>query len=182
MDSLTGGLIETPDILIHCSYILGFTFYCVIIVNQLYCGFCDILSMFMDDKCHQLVRYQCVKCLKLIWYDVTKINQYWPVSLVISNLAIGWPWAGYWLYIDWLLVDYQLAISWLLAGYRLSISYLFAGYWLAISWLLTGYGWPSAVYQLSIRWPLVDHGRVMYWPWAGYGLAMGWAGYRLSIN
>ena len=36
---------------------LGFTFYGVIIVNQLYGGCCDMLSMFMDEKLHQLVTY-----------------------------------------------------------------------------------------------------------------------------
>ena len=40
---------------LYISYILGFTFYGVIIVNQLYCGCCNVLSMFMDEKHHQLV-------------------------------------------------------------------------------------------------------------------------------
>ena len=34
----------------NISDILGFTFYGVIMVNQLYCGCCDILSMCMDEK------------------------------------------------------------------------------------------------------------------------------------
>ena len=45
-------------------YILGFTLYGVIIVNQLYCGCCDILSMFMDEKCQQLVKYRMCKVPK----------------------------------------------------------------------------------------------------------------------
>ena len=40
---------------------LGFTVYGVIIVNQLYCGCCDMQSMYMDEK------HTCVKCLKLIF-------------------------------------------------------------------------------------------------------------------
>ena len=49
---LMNGLTETQDMLI-----LGFTFHDVTIVNQLYCGCCDMLFMFIDEKHHQLVTY-----------------------------------------------------------------------------------------------------------------------------
>ena len=61
------GLTETQDILIYISYIVGFMFYGVIIVNQLYCGCCDIHTMFMDEKRHQLVTYPVCELTKNVF-------------------------------------------------------------------------------------------------------------------
>ena len=111
--------LETQDILI---------LYGVIIVNQLYCGCCDMLSIFMDKKHHQLVTYPVCEMPKTDFlYDLPTIDQYWPVSL-------GYQLSGYWLAIS-CLSGYWLAISWLLASYQLCISYLWADYGLTMGWL-----------------------------------------------
>ena len=140
----------------YISYILGFTFYGVITVNQFYCGY-DMLHSFMDEKRHQLVTYPVCKVPKndfyVIWPQVTGTEQ---SNLAISYLAIGWPLAGNPLSIGWLFAGYWLAIGWLSAIYPLSIGWLLAMYHLAIGWLWAGY-------QLDISWRL-----------AGYWLALGW--------
>ena len=55
LDRWMDGRTETPGILI-CLLYTRFHFYGVIIVHP-YCGCCDMLSMFMDEKCHRLVTY-----------------------------------------------------------------------------------------------------------------------------
>ena len=129
-DRLMDGLTETRDIFIYFLYILGFNFYSVIIVNQLYCGCCDMLSMYMDEKHHHLVIYPVCEVHKtdfcMIWPQY-----YWPVLTSQSCLLAIWQLASYKLSVGW------LSAAWLSAGYWLaivlSISYLLAGYWLAIA-------------------------------------------------
>ena len=151
-------------------------FYSVIIVNQLYCGCCDILHVYGWNALPACD----IPSVRSEWFDHN-----WQVltsrpGLLANWLAIGWLSAsyqlsigwlsvGYWLSTDWLLVAYQVAINRLLAAYQQAISYLWAGQW-AMAWL-----WAS--YRLVMDW-------LQGWLWAGYGLAMGWlfAGYYLATS
>ena len=94
-DRLTNRLTETWSILIYISYILGFTCYGIIIVNQEHCGCCDVLSMFIDEKLHQLVTYPVCEAPKtdfcVIWPQLT----IWLASIDQWDLAIGWQSTGY---------------------------------------------------------------------------------------
>ena len=105
------------------------------LVNELYCGCCDMLSMFMDEK--RQVTYPVCEVPETDFYMMTSTDQ---SALGIGYLAIGQPSAGYWLAIGYLLAGYQLAIDRLWAGYQLSIGWPWAGYRLAIHYLSAGYG------------------------------------------
>ena len=113
-----------------------------------------MLSMFMDEKHHQLVTYPGVKCLKLfLLFDLTQLSSTDQSVLILAILAI-WQSAGH-----CLAIGYGLPMGWLLASYGLSMA---------------GYGLSMAGYGLTIKWPWAGYGLSMGWLSDGYGLAMGW--------
>ena len=114
-DRLMDGLTETWGILIYIS--LGFTFYGVIIVNQWYCGSCEILCcLYLSMKSiTSWWHTQCVKCLILtyLWF-----GHNWPVPAGLGYRAYGWLVAIYQLAIGCMIsAIYRLYIGWQLAGY-----------------------------------------------------------------
>ena len=187
-DTLRDGLTETQDILIYISLIYNiqctrFHILWFYYSQSILLWMCHILSMFRDEKHHQLVTYPVWEVPKtdfcMIWPQLTSTDQ---SVLAIGYLAISWLSAIYWLAISWLLAGYwlagyQLAIDWISADYQLIISYLSTGHWLALGWSWAGYG-------LAISYLSAGCGLAMGWLWVVYGLAMGYslAGYELAMR